>query len=185
MSRYQGVLSDAAKSLSDRRRALAQIDAELGQAITRLNEAVPVSLIAAYAQELNSSVTVANRPVATKTINALLRKHGQALDSVLSTIEIKANDRPIFPAKAGLVDTMQYLGNFAALAGVIWVAEGIFPLALFIYTLLFLIRQREQKNVSAQTTSPTVIARQSVVKVHPTASQSSSQKHLNGGKHVE
>ena len=139
LGQYQTTLNDTDIPLAKRRQTLIKIDTEFGQAIGTLNEAIPVSLIDAYAEELNTPVNIANRPEATGAINALLKKHGQALKSVISTIENKSIERPVIPAKAGLSDTLDYIGNFAALAGVIWIAECIFPLALFIYTLAFLI----------------------------------------------
>ena len=146
---YQRVLNDDALSLKERRQELIRLDGVFVSIISGLEEAVPLALIGAYAQELIDGVVIPNRGNATRIVNALLRKHGQALQSVLGGIEREAIERTQFPGKAGLSDTLDYVGNFAPLAGVIWVAEGIFPLALWIYTLLFLLRQRERYEANA------------------------------------
>ncbi len=144
LGEYQTVLNDDELSLKQRRQELIRIDGAFVNVVGGLEQAVPVALISAYAQEILDGVTIPNRPDATRTVNTLLRKHGQALQSVLGNIERETVERTQFPGKAGLSDTLQYVGNFAPLAGVIWVAEGIFPLALWVYTWLFLTRQRER-----------------------------------------
>lgn len=145
---YQSVLNDDAISLKEKRQALIGLDGRFVQTIIGLEETIPVPLIAAYAKELLEGVTIPGRPDATRAVNTLLKKHGVAINAVLGTIERDVVDRTQFPGKAGLSDTLQYVGNFAPLAGVIWVAEGIFPLALWIYTLLFLIRQRDRNEAN-------------------------------------
>lgn len=143
VGRYQEVLSNNDKSIKERRKALAKIDSDIGQAITTLEESLPIALLAAYVDELTVGVTIPNRPIASQNVNSLLAKHGNAIKSVLATLDGKAVIRPTLPARAGIADTFSYIGHFAAIAGVIWVAEGIFPLALWIYTLLFLIRHQQ------------------------------------------
>lgn len=144
LGEYQRVLNDNELSLKTRRQELIRLDGAFANAMSGLEQAVPVALIAAYAQELLDGAVIPDRANATRAVNALLRKHGQALQSVLGGIERETIGHTRFPGKAGLSDTLDYIGNFAPLAGVIWVAEGIFPLALWIYTLQFLVRQREQ-----------------------------------------
>jgi len=150
---YQTVLNDDALSLKELRRELIRIDGAYISLVGGVEQAVPVGLINAYAQELLDGVTIPSRPDATRAVNTLLRKHGTALQSVLGGIEREEVARTQFPGKAGLSDTLQYVGNFAPLAGVIWVAEGIFPLALWIYTWLFLTRQRERAERGINPTS--------------------------------
>lgn len=142
---YQTVLNDNEASLKVRRQELIRIDGEFTQVISGLENAVPVALIQAYAQELLEGVALPSRPGASIAVNALMRKHGNALNSVIGSFEQQVVGRPVFPGKAGLSDTLQYVSNFAPLAGVIWVAEGIFPLALWVYTWLFLVRQRDRR----------------------------------------
>jgi len=148
LGEYQSVLNDDAISLKEKRQALIALDSRFVQAMVGLEETIPVPLITAYAHELNEGVVIPNRANATRAVNALLKKHGTAINAVLDTIEREVVERTQFPGKAGLSDTLQYVGNFAPLAGVIWIAEGIFPLALWVYTLLFLIRQRDRNETT-------------------------------------
>lgn len=192
---YRSTLSDTELPLHKRRQSLLNIDAEFGQVIASLNESIPVSLMTAYAEELTTPVTIPNRPGATRAVNGLLAKHGQALKSVLLTLVNEPIERPTFPAKAGLSDTLEYIGNFAALAGIIWVAEGIFPLALWFYTLLFLIRKRELDNAPGDTASPLPSAVQvtsvpdadSPADLDQVAQKSDrvSRNKMNGGRHAK
>ncbi|MCP4183026.1 MAG: hypothetical protein GY761_06880, partial [Hyphomicrobiales bacterium] len=73
---YQTVLDQGDKPIGKRRQELARIDARIAQAVTTLNEAMPVSLLAAYGAELMAGVIVPGRPQATQSINRLLTKHG-------------------------------------------------------------------------------------------------------------
>ena len=155
IEKYQTVLSDDGKSTKLRRRELIKIDAEIGQAVATLDEAIPVTLISAYASELNGGVTISGRPGATGRMNDLLRKHGVALQSIIGSLEAQQVTRSVFPAKAGLGDTLTYIGNFAGIAGIIAVAECVFPIALWLYTLLFLIQQREEEEKRAARSRPT------------------------------
>ena len=153
LGEYQSVLNDDAINLKEKRQTLIALDSRFVQVMVGLEETIPVPLIAAYAHELNEGVVIPNRANATRTVNALLKKHGNAINAVFDTIEREVIERTQFPGKAGLSDTLQYVRNFAPLAGVIWIAEGIFPLALWIYTLLFLIRQRD-RNESTKAPNP-------------------------------
>ena len=141
---YQTILDQNDESIAKRRQELVRIDAKIGQAITALHEAMPVSLLSAYGVELKSGVNIPGRPNATQAVNRLLSKHGRAIAGVIAKLDISDAKKPQFPAKAGITTTFEYIGNFIAVAGVIWVAEGIFPLALWLYTFWFLIRLQDQ-----------------------------------------
>lgn len=195
---YQTVLDQSDKSIAKRRRELVRIDAQIGQAITTLNEAIPVSLLSAYGDELTSGVNIPARPQATQAVNRLLAKHGQAIATVVVTLEISEAKRPQFPAKAGISTTFAYIGHFIAVAGVIWVAEGIFPLALWFYTFWFLIRLQDQADNSAQSSQPAVAGAMVNGAARGNSGQSSrhrgrrspkapknTRSNLNGGRHVD
>lgn len=189
---YQTVLDQGDKSIAKRRQELVRIDAQIGQAITALHEAMPVSLLSAYGEELKSGINIPGRPKATQAVNRLLAKHGQAISTVVATLDISEAKKPQFPAKVGITTTFAYIGNFIALAGVIWVAEGIFPLALWLYTFWFLIRLQDQASKSAQP----VMARAMVngaargnsgqtSKRRNRRSPKASRSGMNGGHHVD
>ena len=151
---YQTVLDKNDNTIAKRRQELARIDGQIGQAITALHEAMPVSLLTAYGMELKSGINIPARPKATQAVNRLLAKHGHAIAGVVATLDIVDAKKPQFPPKAGITTTFAYIGNFIALAGVIWVAEGIFPLALWLYTFWFLIRLQDQAAKPAPQPAP-------------------------------
>jgi len=182
LGEYQTVLNDDALSLKELRQELIRLDGAIVSIVGGLEQAVPIGLISAYAQELLDGVTIPNRPGATRAVNTLLRKHGQALQSVIGSVEREEIQRTQFPGKAGLSDTLSYVGNFAPLAGVIWVAEGIFPLALWVYTWLFLTRQRDRAERGVNPANP-VEASPSTVKRHRRRGKGAginNASHLNG-----
>ena len=189
---YQTILDNSDKSIAKRRQELVRIDAQIGQAITTLHEAMPVSLLSAYGEELKSGVNIPGRPKATQAVNRLLAKHGHAITTVLATLDISDTKRPQFPAKAGITTTFAYIGNFIAVAGVIWVAEGIFPLALWLYTFWFLIRLQDQASKyspAGALVNGAARGNSSGTSKHrnrrsPKASKTNS-KNLNGGHHVD
>ena len=193
---YQKILDQSDKSIAKRRQELARIDGQIGQAITALHEAMPVSLLTAYGKELKSGINIPGRAKATQAVNRLLAKHGQAISTVVATLDIVDAKKPQFPPKAGITTTFAYIGNFIALAGVIWVAEGIFPLALWLYTFWFLIRLQDQAAKPAPQPAP---ARAMVNGTGRGNSRQTSKrrgrrlpkpsnntpKNLNGGHHVD
>lgn len=133
---YHSALSDTKKSLSERRSALHRINARINQSLSDLDEAVPVAMLIAYAQELNSGTSISARPEATKNLNALLRKHGHSLDTVLSSREEKDITPPSFPALAGVSSTFEYIGRFIPIAALTACIELILPLSFWFFTFL-------------------------------------------------
>lgn len=178
LGNYQTILND--KSISDlkRRQALIKNDAETGRLIAVMKEAVPVSLLSAYAKELAQQVNIPGKARESGIVTTILRQHGEALSSVIASIKGETAIRPAFPATAGLGDTLAYLGNFAGTAGVIFIAECVFPLTLFIYTLAFLIRQRER-------TAKTALVSSTPNKRSAGRPPKTPPHKMNGGHHVE
>ena len=136
---YQKILGQSDKSIWDRRRDLQKIDAKINQVISDLDEAIPVAFLSAYADELEAGISIPERPVATGRLNALLKKHGQSLNAVLGTVEKGDQTKPVFPNRAGVGDTFAYLGHFAPIALLTAGIELVWPLCLWIYTLLYLM----------------------------------------------
>lgn len=130
---YQNVLGDEAAGLRDRRAKLQSIDGELRQQISVLDEAMPLALISAYAEELKAGVSIAGQPQATEQLNAILAGHGRALATVLSSIEEAPSSAPSFPKRTGVSDTFGYIAHFLPVAAITGVVELIFPLTLWVY----------------------------------------------------
>lgn len=134
LSDYQSVLGDEDQPLRDRRAKLQSIDAEIRQQIGALDEAMPLALLASYAEELKSGVSIAAQPQATERLNAILAGHGRSLAAVLGSIEKGASSAPSFPKRTGVSDTFAYFSHFLPVAAITAVVELIFPLTLWIYT---------------------------------------------------
>lgn len=183
IGKYQLVLDDNSFIKNEKRRALLEIDAQIDRSLSELDEVMPIGLIKAYALELSSNVEIPKQAEAGRAVTTLLSKHADAINAVLSTIDIEHSKKPSFPSKPGMSDTFSYIGHFLAIAGVIWVAEGIFPFALFLYTLWYL--QRHQQLYSTATTRFGAGEPQS----HNIGTNTStgkrrsrrSSRHLNGG----
>lgn len=146
---YHSVLGESSKLLKARREQLIRITADLQQSASALKEALPVVLLQAYAQELNTGVTVPSRPVATDNVNRMLRKHGSGLERSLADLNTSDVQPPRFPPLAGVSSTFAYLGHFFPIGVLTAAVELVLPLALWIYTLMdcrWEIFQREQND---------------------------------------
>jgi len=136
---YQSTLGASDKDIWQRRRELQKIDAQINQTISDLDEAIPVTFLRVYASELETGANIHERPVATRRLSAMLKKHGASLNSVLDTLEKGDQTRPQFPARTGVSDAFNYLGHFAPIGILTAGIELIWPLSLWIYTLLYLL----------------------------------------------
>ncbi len=144
LARYQKILGQTDKPLEERRQKLVGINAEIDQTLSTLDEALPVSLLRAYANELETGVIIAERPVATKAINAILAKHALSLNSVLSTLVTANQPLPSFPPRTGVSSTFKYIGHFLPIAILTAAIELIFPLTLWTYVLLGIVWAKYQ-----------------------------------------
>lgn len=134
LAEYQKVLADQDVDVWEQRSRLQLVDGRMRQSVGELRQAVPLSLLSAYAQELQSGVTIAGRPEASARLNVILARHGQTLASVLDTIETIRVEPPAFPKRTGVSDTFLYIPHFLPVAAIAAVVELIFPIALWAYT---------------------------------------------------
>jgi hypothetical protein len=139
---YQRVLGDTDTPLSARRRDLIAIDGRIDQAISALKEAIPLSLLGSYAAELKQGVAMEGNAGA--RVNALLASHGRALDDVLGTLEGANAPAPAFPPRAGVSSTFDYILHFMPIAAITAVVELILPIALWVYTFIAIVWDKEQ-----------------------------------------
>lgn len=131
---YHKVLGEEDKDIWERRSRLQAIDDKVRQAAAELRQAVPLPLLAAYADELRRGVAVPDRPDATASVNAILSRHGLSLSSVLSTIETIAAEPPAFPKRTGVGDTLTYLLHFLPVALIAAVVDLAFPISYWLAT---------------------------------------------------
>ncbi len=144
-SAFNGILGAEDLGAAERRRQLQEISTEIGQTVSRLQQAVPTALISAYAEDLREGALVPRNAEASEKLTDILRGHARALSAVINMAETQAGTSPSFPAKAGVADTFGYILHFLPLAMIILVVELVFPIVLFCYTL-FAYRQRVRRS---------------------------------------
>jgi hypothetical protein len=125
-------------SMDEKRRALHGIDLKIKQATADLDEAYPVALLGAYAEELKAGVEVGGKPDVARTLSDILRQHGQTISELVRTLPEDAKAAPAFPKATGVSDTFSYIGHFLPIAAITAVVELVFPISLWLYTLFAL-----------------------------------------------
>lgn len=138
LERYQQAVNDAGIDQTERRKALQAITADIGAQLNILDEAVPTPLLNAYALELRAPVVIPEQRDVSAKLTSLLQSYANGLSSTLRGFEPGATERPVVPAKTGVIDTFFYIGHFLPIAAVVAVVELIFPLTLWLYTLFSL-----------------------------------------------
>ncbi len=146
LANYQTTLGSTQLSLEDRRQKLIGIDGGINQTLSEIGEAVPTSLLSAYARELQSGVTIDGRLEAESRLNSILGDHGRALASVIASIEVGKSERPFFPGQAGVSSTFEQIAHFLPIAAITAVVELVLPLALWVYTFVQIIWDKEQRS---------------------------------------
>ena len=140
LGQYRKILSDRSRAINDRKISLQQIAAEILQSTAQIKEASPQGLLRAYLSEIDASINVQGKPIATRNINALSRKYADNLRSVLTKSQDDGISRPEFPAKTGVAETLswKWLSHFFPIALFVGVLELVWPLLIFLITLLVL-----------------------------------------------
>lgn len=134
---YQAIASGDL-SMHEKRRTLSGIDLTIRQRVADLDAAMPVSLLAAYGEELKGSVTIDGRADAARRITGILRPHGQAIADLVRKLPEDSGAAPAFPRQTGVSDTFAYIGHFLPVAAITAVVELVFPISLWLYTLFAL-----------------------------------------------
>ena len=131
---YQTALADEEADIWERRSNLQVIDAQIRQELGELGEALPVTLVSAYAGELQAGVDIAGRTETTARLNGILGRHGQSLGTVVASSAQTHTAAPSFPKRTGVSDTFAYIASFAPIAAVAATVDLIFPITLWFYT---------------------------------------------------
>lgn len=144
MAEYRKKLDDNTLSIIEKRAALQGVFAKIVQERSTLDEAIPHTLLLAYANELLSPFELEGRPVVSRKITAILNKHGTALKNVLESIDTGAQEYPPFPRRTSVADAVAHIGYFLPIALVLMIAEIGLPLWLFYltYSRLYWINYR-------------------------------------------
>lgn len=145
LSEYQGALDNDEFSFREKRSVLQKIYAQIVSEGATLDNAIPTSLLFAYANELQSKVDLNGRPKASRNVDAVLNGHGDALLRVLENIKNNASQFTPFPKSASLADTLSYITYYWPFAAVVYGAEIGLPFMLFFitYSRLYWVRFTE------------------------------------------
>lgn len=143
--RYQAVLADADQSNSQKRVELQSLHGQIQQSASALREALPLTLLATFADELRAGATVPGNPQGSQRLTFFLRDQGEALQLALRDIPVSDLTPPPFPQRPGMLDTLRYIPDFAAIAAVIAIAELFLPMALFVTAYLTLVWEIEKR----------------------------------------
>ena len=177
---FQKILGDTSVSLSVRRPKLNAVVAEIDQSLSNLDEALPTSVLAAYARELQSGITIDGRPAATATANSILQNQGRTLASVLGSLEVQDTARPQFPALAGVSSTFSYIAHFLPIAAIVAVIELVLPLTLWVYAYIGIAWEKEQRTRGeAETAQPETTHATNVTQLPKSRGRRS---HRHGGR---
>lgn len=132
---YQDIIGKTAGDVWSRRSEAALIDAKFGQALSRVDQAMPLAAISSFSGELAQGTTIPGDPATTGRLNSILSGYADRLKA----IEVANGEREElggFPARPGVVTALAYLGHFAPLAGLVATIELILPLVLFFLRLI-------------------------------------------------
>ncbi|PHP64974.1 hypothetical protein CSC94_21820 [Zhengella mangrovi] len=133
MTRYRNLLADRTIDIHERRRDLQGIHMEIAQQIAILDEAQPVALMKAYADELKRGVDIPGRPEVTARLNAILAGYGVSLSNLLDHDAEAPAPMPRYPSEVGVVETLNYVGHFWPLAAVVICIELLVPVSVWLY----------------------------------------------------
>ena len=125
-------------SMEEKRRTLRGIDLTIRQAVSDLDEAIPVALLTAYGEELKAGAEIEGRPDVSRKITGILHPHGSALVALARALPDRGDTAPAFPKQTGVSDTFEYVGHFLPIAAITAVVELVFPISLWLYTLFAL-----------------------------------------------
>lgn len=150
--RYQQILADTDQGIMQRRANLQGLHAEIQQAASALREALPLPLLAGFADELHAGTVVPGNAAGSQRLNGFLRGLGDQLRDALRDIPQIELTPPPFPARPGMLDSLRFIADFAAVAAVIAIAELCLPMALFVIAYLTLVWEIEKRSPSRDET---------------------------------
>ena len=144
-ARYQEVLGDQNLSWGERRAALIGIHDKIAQSASALGAALPVALLRAFASDLQRPVGISGNPTGSQRLSAYLREHSDTLRALLAELPENNLTPPGFPRAVGMLDSLRYLADFAAIGVVIFIAELVVPMTIFVMTYLTLVWELEKR----------------------------------------
>jgi len=146
-ARYLESLADSSLSKDERRPVLQGLHGEIEQTASMLAQALPLGVLASYSDELRKGVSIDGDAATTRKLNALFEAKADALEEAVPDAR-RDTVLPPFPPRPGMMDALSYIGDFAALAAIIAVAELSLPITLFVLTWLSLAWELERRGAS-------------------------------------
>ncbi len=133
---YRKVLADTSKDVWARRLALQKLHAKIDQNVVLLEEAQPIALLQAYADELKSGVAIPGRAQATARLNAIFRSHGERMEDILGEQKTGEGATAAFPPKTRVGETLGYFWEFLPIAMIVFATELVLPITLWLYAYI-------------------------------------------------
>jgi hypothetical protein len=141
---YQTALGDEELNRKDKRKSLLTLDGQIKQGVSAIKEAVPLTLVRAYAGELALGLEIEGRDIATANVTQLMQRHGQNIQSALGDDGETSVSAPTFPSRAGVSSSFAHIGRFFSIAALTASVELIMPLTLWIYTFVSVLWRKYQ-----------------------------------------
>lgn len=144
---YRALLADETRSLKKRRPELQSLHADVVQRASALREAMPMGLVRAYAADLQAGASIAGDPLRSRALSTYLRDHGQTLADQLGDLPVAEIEAPTFPARPGMLEVLNFIPAFLAIAAIVIVGELCLPLIMYLMAWLKLswaIERREE-----------------------------------------
>ena len=140
---YTEVLADGSRSMADRRVELQALHAEVRQGVSALMEAMPVSVLRGYVNDLQSGSTIPGNPSGSRILSAYLSGHGDDLAEQLEDLPDVDLVAPAFPERPGMIEVLSYLPTYLAIAAIVLVGELILPITIYLMTYIRIDREIE------------------------------------------
>lgn len=129
---YQHNLADDSLTPEARRTAAREIAQQTVLATTTIAQSDPHLLAAGYGQEL---ATPSGAPA---EVERLRQSRASALRTIIDQEPRDTAAAPTFPARAGVSDTLAWMGHFLPIALIVAVVELVLPITLWLYAFFAL-----------------------------------------------
>ena len=135
-SQMQTTLADDSTDIWERRALYRQLYTALLSQLSKLDRAVPVSVVRSYVSELNSGIEVPRDQEATARINRRLSGYSSALQNALEQEQGLSGTAPAMPSKTGSLDTFAHIPKHLPEFGITLLVDVIFPLVVWFYAVM-------------------------------------------------
>lgn len=149
LAEMEAALADDTLEVGAKRARLRKLAGDLGLVLNGLDEAIPTSGFAAYANELRAGVGIPGKQAVAERISAFMAGYAASIDEVLNGGlarsaggDDEAIERPVFPGRAGVPQALGQMVTFAPLALLTFTVDVLFPVALWLYTYWTILYRR-------------------------------------------